>query len=444
MEYHIISNKGDKTTLCIDDEMTVGDVRGVAAAMLDAPEDRIMTVSLAGKLLTDDAETWADLRGRLFRGQQPAPLQRKLFCNLTDKPVTETQSGEVMRMFASKEERKQEQEKERQSAAAMESMVESMAQNPGMLESMLSMNPQIQKLQKKSPEVARMLKDPETLKSILLSSVNPERRKEMERNAELQLAQISAMPGGQQAINHYMDQMNADGDEEETDNERAIRIGTAAASEANDSLYTPDPTKDANNEPLPNPWASPSGGGAAPAVPPAANPFAALGGGFGGAGGGGGAGMSAAGNPFGFFPPNNMGRDNLTASAAPSAGAAAASPFGAHDPAAMQAMWQMFMQSMGGQGSTGLGGPSAAASASPAVPPALTAAESESQNATHSTALASAAVAPAELSEDALQAGVVALRDMGFEDEALCRQALRASGGDVEAAVDYIAEHQEE
>lgn len=427
MEYHIISNKGDKTTLCIDDEMTVGDVRGVAAAMLDAPEDRIMTVSLAGKLLTDDAETWADLRTRLFKGQQPAPMQRKLFCNLTDKPVTEMQSGEVMRMFASKEERKQEQAKERQSAAAMESMVESLAQNPALMESMLSMNPQIQKLQKKSPEVARMLRDPETLKSILLSSVNPERRKEMERNAELQLAQISAMPGGQQAINHYMDQMNEDGGEEETENERAIRIGTSAPSEANSTLNTPDPTKDAINDPLPNPWASASSaGGQTPAAAAASsNPFAAFSGVSSGR-----FGMPGA-TPFGFPPPASPA---VTARAATAANPP--SPFGGQDPAVMQAMWQTLMQSMNSSATASTNGAAPVSSASPAtgVEVMESGVQAEEKEPTPSPAL----------SEEALQTGLAALRDMGFEDESMCRRALQAAKGDVEAAVDYIAEHQDE
>jgi hypothetical protein len=420
MEYHIISSKGDKVPLCIDDEMTVGDVRGVAAAMLDAPEDRIMTVSLAGKLLTDDTETWGDLRTRLFHGQQPAPMQRKLFCNLTNKPVTEVQSGEVMRMFASKEERKQEQEKERQSAEAMESMVESLAQNPGMLESMLSMNPQIQKLQKKSPEVARMLKDPDTLKTILLSSVNPERRKEMERNAELQLAQISAMPGGQQAINHYMDQMDEDGEEEETENERAIRIGTTAPTATNDSLYTPDPTKDANNEPMPNPWAASSSAGTPIATTTPATTSA------------GGAGPLAS-NLFSFFAPSTSG-----AAAGGAVGASPASLWSGQDPASVQAMWQMMMQSVGSNANhaySAAGAATATTSASPAT---------QAEPADASTQVDATPSSSTVLSEEMLQAGLAALRDMGFEDEVLCRRALQAAGGDVEAAVDYIAEHLDE
>ncbi|KPI88023.1 hypothetical protein ABL78_2899 [Leptomonas seymouri] len=409
MEYNIISNRGHKTTLFIDDEMTVGDVRGVAAAMLDAPEDRVMTVSLAGKLLTDDSETWANLCARLFHNQQPAPMLRKLFCNLTDKPVTETQSGEVMRMFASSEERKLEKEKERQSAETMEMMVESLSQNPALLESMLSMNPQIQKMQKKSPEVARMLKDPETLKTILLSSVNPERRREMERSAELQLAQISAMPGGQQAINHYTDQLMIDSEEEETENERAIRIGTSAPSGANASLYTPDPTKDANSDPLPNPWAAASAG-APPAVAAAASPLRSLNGSL------------PATNPFGLFaPPHPSATTGFPSPSFPSPS------FGAQDPAAMQAMMQMIMQSMGNNNSAS---PLAAASAPLATQAAPAVPEGH----------ASVASAP-PLSEEKLQAGLAALRDMGFEDESLCREALQATGGDVEGAVDYIAEH---
>ncbi|KPA80874.1 hypothetical protein ABB37_04286 [Leptomonas pyrrhocoris] len=416
MEFHIISNRGDKTTLCIDDEMTVGDVRGVAAAMLDAPEDRVMTMSLGGKLLTDDAEAWVDLCARLFRSQQPAPMQRKIFCNLTDKPVTEMQSGEVMRMFGSKEERKLEMEKERQSTEAMESMVESLSQNPALLESILRLNPQIEKMQKKSPEMARMLKDPEMLKTILMSSVNPERRKEMERSAELQLAQISAMPGGQQAINHFMDQMNADGGEEETENERAIRIGTSAPADTNDRVYTPDPTKEANNDPLPNPWAAAGVGASAAAAGAAANPYGAMGGG----------GMTP-GNPFGFFPPA---APNATAAGPSSSPSFPSLPFGSQDPATMQAVWMMMMQSM-----SNTNGAAPAATASPSQAVQVESADPEAQASAEPVSV---------VSEETIQAGLAALREMGFEDEAMCREALQATGGDVEAAVDYIADHESE
>lgn len=403
MEFSIISNKGDKATLCIDDEMTVGDVKGVTAAMLDAPENLVMTVALNGKLLTDNDETWGELRARVFRGEQPQPMQRKLFCNLTDRPIVEEQSADVLRMLPTKEEKKMEQEQEREKAASMDAMVDALADNPAFMESLLGTNPVMEKMKKKSPEVARMLKDPDTLRTILKASIDPQRRREMERNAELQLAHISAMPGGQQMVNHYMDQIEAD--DEETDAQRQLRIGTSTA-EVSDDLTHPDPTKEANNDPLPNPWA------AAPNAVPAsaAGPF---GGGF--DGGLGGANSfpfgSAFGNPF-------LG----AAAAAPAAGPPSASaasgvaPLGGMDAASMQNFMAM-LQSMAG---------APPAAATPTPPPAASA----------------AAPAVTALSEEALQRGLATLREMGFEDEGLCREALTACGGDAEAAVDYIAEYQ--
>ncbi|KAG5499219.1 hypothetical protein JIQ42_04032 [Leishmania sp. Namibia] len=410
MEYQIISSKGDKFALCIDDEMTVGDVKGVAAAMLDVPDDVIMTVSLNGKLLKNDAETWGELRGRLFRSQQPHPMQRKLFCNVTDRPVVESQSAEMLRMLPSKEEKKLEQEKDREKAAAMDSMVDSLADNPAFLESMLSMNPMIQNMQKKSPEVARMLKDPDTLRMILKSSVDPQRRREMERNAELQLAHIAALPGGQQMINHYMDQLAED--EEETYAQRQLRIGTSAG-DVSSELNQPDPTKEANNDPLPNPWATPAAT-ASGALPPHAGAFS-----FGGTE------AFPFGNVFGFPP----------TTAFPSSGAAtsAMAPFFGRnltaassrepDQAALNAMFEV-MPSMKAQ-------PLAPATTTTDVP-------------SPSVAAALPSSSPPMLSEEVMQRGVAVLRDMGFEDEALCREALTACGGDAEAAVDYIAEHQAE
>ncbi|KAG5475301.1 hypothetical protein LSCM1_03414 [Leishmania martiniquensis] len=408
MEYQIISSKGDKFALCIDDEMTVGDVKGVAAAMLDAPDDVIMTVSLNGKLLKNDAETWGELRGRLFRSQQPHPMQRKLFCNVTDRPVVESQSAEMLRMLPTREEKKLEQEKEREKAAAMNSMVDSLADNPAFLESMLSMNPMIQSMQKKSPEVARMLKDPDTLRMLLKSSVDPQRRREMERNAELQLAHIAALPGGQQMINHYMDQLIED--EEETDTQRQVRIGMSTT-DVSSELNQPDPNKEANNDPLPNPWAAPAS--VTPSPQASAFPF------------GGTDGFPFA-HPFSFPP---------TAASLPSGAATnTMAPFFARDvasalsrgpdQAAMNETIEMVMPSMRAQ---------------PLVPSTTTA------NApSPSVAAPPSSTPPSVLSEEAMERGLSVLRDMGFEDEALCREALAACGGDAEAAVDYIAEHQPE
>ncbi|AYU79952.1 conserved hypothetical protein [Leishmania infantum JPCM5] len=411
MEYQIISSKGDKFALCIDDDMTVGDVKGVAAAMLDAPDDVVMTVSLNGKLLKDDAETWGELRRRLFRSHQPHPMQRKLFCNVTDRPVVESQSAEMLRMLPSKEEKKLEQEKEREKVAAMDSMVDTLADNPAFLEGMLSMNPMIKRMQKKSPEVARMLKDPDTLRMLLKSSVDPQRRREMERNAELQLAHIAALPGGQQMINHYMDQLTED--EEETDAQRQLRIGRSTA-EVSDEIAHPDPTKEANNDPLPNPWATPAAtasgaasqtGGAFPFGDAEGFPFF---------------------SPFGFPPaaassPNGAATDPVASSFV--GGSAAASSSGP-DQEVMNSMIQMMMQSM------------------MTPPSAPTTATTDAQS--PSTAAAPVPASPSVLSEETVQRGLSALREMGFEDEALCREALTACGGDAEAAVDYIAEHQEE
>ncbi|KAG5475561.1 hypothetical protein LSCM4_04143 [Leishmania orientalis] len=410
MEYQIISSKGDKFALCIDDEMTVGDVKGVAAAMLDVPDDVIMTVSLNGKLLKNDAETWGELRGRLFRSQQPHPMQRKLFCNVTDRPVVESQSAEMLRMLPSKEEKKLEQEKEREKAAAMDSMVDSLADNPAFLESMLSMNPMIQNMQKKSPEVARMLKDPDTLRMILKSSVDPQRRREMERNAELQLAHIAALPGGQQMINHYMDQLAED--EEETYAQRQLRIGTSPA-DVSSELNQPDPTKEANNDPLPNPWATPVAT-ASGALPPHAGAFS-----FGGTE------AFPLGNAFGFPPTTAFSSSGAATSAmAPFfAGNLTAASSSGPDQAALNAMIEV-MPSMKAQ---------------PLAPPTTTA-----DVPSPSVAAALPSSSPPVLSEEVMQRGVAVLRDMGFEDEALCREALTACDGDAEAAVDYIAEHQAE
>ncbi|KAG5501420.1 hypothetical protein JKF63_03233 [Porcisia hertigi] len=422
MEYQILSSKGDKVTLCIDDDMTVGDVKGIAGAMLNAPEDVAMTVSLNGKLLKDDDETWGEMCGRLFLNQPLHPMQRKLFCNVTNRPVVEPQSSEMLRMLPSKEEKKLEEERERAKIAMMDSMVDSIADNPAFLENMFAMNPAINKLKKRSPEVARMLNDPDTLRMLLKMSVDPQRRREMERNMELQLAQISALPGGADMINRYMtgymkQELGTDPEEEEEEedegrSEKKLRVGTLTGEESSDVNH-PDPTNKASSDPLPNPWAS--------TPPTLSGGFSQPPGGF-SFGGGGFPFANSLGYPSVAVPPFLGATPNPTSLS--HGGLSPAPPAPEEGGDAAGAAIKMVMQ----QGGSSLSVP-------------------QTTN-TEAPSLGNASVAPmtsapsSVLTEDTMQKGLSALYEMGFEDEALCREALTASGGDVEAAVDYIAERQ--
>lgn len=411
MEYQIICSSGEKATLVIDDAMTVDEVRGVVSAMMNLRDDVVTTISLNGTALTTDTEQWGSLVRRTDPRGLMTALHRKIFCNISQRPKTELQSGEAMRAMLSKDEIKAEESKERQRARQMESLIDSMVKMPGFFDAMVSMNPEAKAMMEKNPSVAQQMNNPALLKSMMMAQIDPDRRREMERSFDLQMAQISAMPGGQQMINQYMHTLMEDMQECEGAAGQRETDSSATAEES----CRPDPSREANSDALPNPWAPnqsqqpqrPLGSffnSHGPEVPPSMPaslfgglPFLANGGTLNhsalpssssGAGGI----LPSGGLADGFFNPSGAGGLNL-----------------------MQLMNQM-------------------ASPTPQREPSHPPVEASTGR---------DAVAPrTDTSSATFEDGMAVLRDMGFEDDALCREALTRCSGNVEDAVEYIGEHQ--
>merc|ERR1719440_512311 len=79
-------------------------------------------------------------------------------------------------------------------------MVQQMMSNPETMRAMMSMNPRMQQLMEQRPEIARMLEDPEVMRQSMQMMRNPSLMREMQRNQDLSIGRLDAMPGGHNAL----------------------------------------------------------------------------------------------------------------------------------------------------------------------------------------------------------------------------------------------------
>ncbi|CCW71110.1 unnamed protein product [Phytomonas sp. Hart1] len=406
MEYQIVSNVSDKMTLFIDNDMTVGEVRTIIDVMLDVSADLGRSMSYNGKQLTQDELTWLEMISMVdSNAQNPSgndsvggSLSRKIFYHVGGRRPQEGANHEALRAAVSGNERLQ-----REQARLMEPMLDTMAQNPAFMESILNMNPALKKMAKEHPEVAKQMRDPETIKMMMMSQFDPDRRRELNRQLELQLAQISDIPGGQQVLDRYLSGFLRDTETVGAQSEADLHT-------VSEDVARPNPLKESNCEALPNPWkvtpqpevwAHPAPM-SMPFLP--SNPFEM-----------GEMGMESQGSTAGIM-------NNLMASLV-------------QDPNLAQESMRM---SAANQNTNTNINSNNYIHYHPTVESAMT----NSQANTNASGSFAASPFFSEEKKIAYEPQLRALKDMGFEDEWLCLKALEATNGDVEEALAYIAESQ--
>ncbi|KAH9592977.1 Ubiquitin-associated domain [Trypanosoma melophagium] len=390
MLYQIVSNVCDAVELFIDDAMTVGEVRVLAGAMVGAEEDRHVAVTFQGHLLHDDGLPWAAL---LRARPLPPGGPRKLFVHVSDRHPDG--SAEAMRVALRAAAATREEERAgRDQARMMEPIIDMMVQNPRFMDAVLGADPAMKRILKGNPEMERMLRDPETLKSFIMAQMDPEQRRLMSRDLQLQMAQVSAIPGGEQLLERYvtsiLQELDSDGDPTQRD----------TATEVDEEQARPDPNKEANCEALPNPWKQQSSS----------------------------ASSSSMQNNLDWMGPNtdmtnfllnNLGGEN------PSGSGNSAFP--------------SFLQLLGN--SSLMSGDNPFATAGSFVPQGVEASNRETMAQPSTTAPASEKTTDNAAKDKTQWAAQLAmLKDMGFDDEALCLEALNETNGDVDAAVSFIVD----
>lgn len=137
-------------------------------------------------------------------------------------------------------------------------MVEQLMSNPDLIRTMLQSNPQMRDLLERNPEINHVLNNPDLMRQTLELARNPAAFQEVMRNHDRALSNLESLPGG---FNHlqrlYRDvqepMMNA---ASESINPNPF---AALANQGNsNSSSTNSQAGRENSEPLPNPWAPPS------------------------------------------------------------------------------------------------------------------------------------------------------------------------------------------
>uniref|UniRef100_H2ZWU0 Ubiquilin 1 n=1 Tax=Latimeria chalumnae TaxID=7897 RepID=H2ZWU0_LATCH len=133
--------------------------------------------------------------------------------------------------------------------------VQSMLSNPDLMRQLIMANPQMQQLIQRNPEISHMLNNPDIMRQTLELARNPAMMQEMMRNQDRALSNLESIPGGYNALRR----MYTDIQEPMLNAAQEQFGGNPFASLVNNSSGGNQPSRTENRDPLPNPWAPPSG-----------------------------------------------------------------------------------------------------------------------------------------------------------------------------------------
>ncbi|XP_021232243.1 ubiquilin-4 isoform X2 [Numida meleagris] len=163
-------------------------------------------------------------------------------------------------------------------------LVQNMMSNPDLMRQMIMANPQMQQLMERNPEISHMLNNPELMRQTMELARNPAMMQEMMRNQDRALSNLESIPGGYNALRRmYTDiqePMFSAAREQFGNNPFSSLTGNSESSSS-------QPLRTENREPLPNPWSptppasqsqapsseGSSGSGTTQSTPTVSNPF---------------------------------------------------------------------------------------------------------------------------------------------------------------------------
>lgn len=133
--------------------------------------------------------------------------------------------------------------------------VQSLLESPEFMEHMLTSNPQINRIVEENPELGNVLKDPRTLKQVMDMMKNPNLMKEMVRSTDLAIQNIETHPEGFRLLSKMF--ANSEND-----------IYNSSSNSDDGKISKHDTAPEPNSKPLPNPWAK-----STPNKTPQSSPF---------------------------------------------------------------------------------------------------------------------------------------------------------------------------
>ncbi|XP_038660808.1 ubiquilin-4 isoform X2 [Scyliorhinus canicula] len=129
--------------------------------------------------------------------------------------------------------------------------VQNMLSNPDMMRQLIVTNPQMQQLIQRNPEISHMLNNPDIMRQTLELARNPAMMQEMMRNQDRALSNLESIPGGYNALRR----MYTDIQEPMLNAAQEQFGGNPFASLVSNPDAGNQPSRTENRDPLPNPWA---------------------------------------------------------------------------------------------------------------------------------------------------------------------------------------------
>lgn len=135
-------------------------------------------------------------------------------------------------------------------------LVQSLMNDPENMRALVTANPQMQELMQRNPEISHMLNNPELLRQTMELARNPSMLQELMRSHDRALSNLESIPGGYSALRR----MYRDIQEPMLAAAANERNPFAALVENNGADNIPNPQQgQENRDPLPNPWSNDQG-----------------------------------------------------------------------------------------------------------------------------------------------------------------------------------------
>uniref|UniRef100_A0A8C1KVW6 Ubiquilin-4 n=1 Tax=Cyprinus carpio TaxID=7962 RepID=A0A8C1KVW6_CYPCA len=165
----------DKEEIAIAEDSSVSQFKEEISKRFKAKQDQLVLI-FAGKILKD-----GDTLG-----------QHGIKDGLTVHLVIKTLQQQMQRQLMSNPE---------MLSQIMENpLVQSMMSNPDLMRQMIVANPQMQQLMERNPEISHMLNNPELMRQTMELARNPAMMQEMMRNQDRALSNLESIPGGYNAL----------------------------------------------------------------------------------------------------------------------------------------------------------------------------------------------------------------------------------------------------
>ncbi|XP_031638700.1 ubiquilin-1 [Contarinia nasturtii] len=135
-------------------------------------------------------------------------------------------------------------------------LVQQMMNNPDTMRTLLTSNPQMQDLMQRNPEISHMLNNPDLLRQTMELARNPAMLQELMRSHDRAMSNLESVPGGYSALQRIY----RDIQEPMLNAATESFAGNPFSGLVDNSSGTNPQQGSENRDPLPNPWASRSGG----------------------------------------------------------------------------------------------------------------------------------------------------------------------------------------